>query len=435
MRAWSTAVVLALTGGALPASTAVHTVVQQDAWLEPRDAPQVSVSADGRFVAFASYARLAPADTNDARDVYVLDRRDNLVTLESIGWDRLAASAGSEHPRLSADARFLVFRAVLLDQASSGRVDIVLRDRASGSMRVVNLGVGGVGANGSSIDPTISADGRHVVFASHATNLVAGTDRNGSAADIYAFDARTGTLERVSLDGRGGQPDSGGSTTPSISRDGRLIAFASMANLDGTLGANERSPVSAVYVRDRQLGTTRRVSARASGTRTEGASSRPVLSADGRFVAFVSTDSALVPDDRNRLADVLLADLQTGGLTLVSRRAGGGSGNGASGNPAISADGRYIAFQSEASDLICSQDCPATLEDINLLWDVFVFDRRAATVARVSGGAGAGWMEPSIAPALAAGGELIAFSSRHPTEPTDLKNDFDLFLCSTAGGN
>ena len=431
------AMAVVVAPGAAAPSRSVHTLLQQDPWLDPLDPASSSVSADGRSVAFTSYARLASADTNSHRDIYVLDRDDGRVTLESVTASGSAAQADSAHPRLSGDGRWLVYQTTLSEAGASGQASIVLRDRSTGAARVLDTGLDGQRADGSSSAPAISEDGRHVVFVSYATNLISGTDQNGSSADIYAFDQVAGTLSRVSIDHAGLQARDGGSVTPTVSGDGRYVAFASVANLDGRevstrIVNGTRRPASSIYLRDRHRGTTTRVPALAAGGRApEGASWMPAISADGRFIAFVS-DASLTPDDRNRSSDIFVADVHDGSLTLVSRAAGGGSANGSSGNPAISADGRLVVFQSNASDILCPRHCDDASEDINLLWDVFQFDVRAKALARVSGGDGGGWMEASIGPAIDASGALVVFSSRHPTEPSDRKNDFDLFLCGSA---
>lgn len=158
-----------------------------------------------------------------------------------------------------------------------------------------------------------------------------------------------------------------------------------------------------------------------------------MLSGDGRYVVFVSAVADFVSGDRNRSSDIFLADMQLGSIELVSRNHSGGSGNGASRGPFVSADGRVIAFQSLASDLICSP-CSRALEDINLLWDVFVLDRQTGTMTRVSTDAAGGWMEPSTGPVLDSSGNLVAYSSRHPIDAADTLNDFDLFVLLRAGG-
>jgi Tol biopolymer transport system component len=154
----------------------------------------------------------------------------------------------------------------------------------------------------------------------------------------------------------------------------------------------------------------------------------PVVSADGRFVAFASRATNLTPRDRNKSSDVFLYEIETGALTLVSRAAGGGPANGSSLTPAISADGRFVAFQSDASDMACARDCRPASEDINLLPDVFIFDRLSGQISPVSLGRHGPWMEESAAPAIDANGTVVAFTSRHPISPLDVLNDFDLFV-------
>jgi Tol biopolymer transport system component len=226
----------------------------------------------------------------------------------------------------------------------------------------------------------------------------------------------TGHLGRINLASGGGDPlPSGVRVTPSLSADGRFVAFGAAAR--PSTGHAPR-PLSQVYVRDNQLNTTFRVS--------EGW--RPVISADGRYVAFVSGATNLVAGDRNRSPDVFLADLKTGSIELVSRSATGGSANGRSMAPALSADARFVAFQSEASDLVCARHCAPADDDINLLWDVFVLDRRDHSMTRLSADAAGGWMEASVGPSVDSAGDVMAFSSRHPTDAADVKNDFDLFV-------
>jgi hypothetical protein len=149
----------------------------------------------------------------------------------------------------------------------------------------------------------------------------------------------------------------------------------------------------------------------------------------GRLVAFVSQATNLVPRDTNRAADVYLHDVDTGQTTLVSRSARGGSATGSSRLPALSADGRFVAFVSDAADLACVGRCPSRLLDLNLVADVYVFDTLRHALARVSGArARSPWWEVSTGPSLDAAGRVIAFSSRHPIDPSDVTHDFDLFV-------
>jgi Tol biopolymer transport system component len=182
-----------------------------------------------------------------------------------------------------------------------------------------------------------------------------------------------------------------------------------------------------VYVRDTDAHVTRRISIGRDGAVANGGSYAAAISGDGHHVAFVSEATNLVPRDDNRFPDVFLHDLGSRTTLLVSRSASGGSANGPSGNPAISMDGSYVAFQSDASDLTCSGRCSDTARDINLLSDVFLFDRVRRTTTRLSTGRQP-WMEPSAGPSISDTGAVVAFSTRHPIDADDTHNDFDLFV-------
>ena len=151
------------------------------------------------------------------------------------------------------------------------------------------------------------------------------------------------------------------------------------------------------------------------------------ISGDGRYVAFVSDATDLVRGDHNRAPDVFLFDLRTRSTVLVSRSEGDGSANGTSRHPAISAAGTVVTFQSDASDLTCSKRCAAEMRDINLVTDVFILDVRSLMVRRVSTGRRS-WREPSIGPSVDGLGAVVAFSSRHPRDSRDDRDDYDLFV-------
>ncbi len=311
---------------------------------------------------------------------------------------------------------------------------MVLRDRREDTNTVIAGVPSGADENAWTADAAISEDGRTVVFESTMMSLVAGRDENSVGRDIYLFDVPTGVLRRVSVDSAGRQSAEGSSFSPAVNADGRYVAFTSTSGLDGPRvvlsggSAASRRPLSQVYVRDTRLNVTRRVSVCPRGTAPNGRSWHPAISGDGRYVAFVSDATNLVPGDRNRSGDVFLHDTITGSTVLVSHKVKGGTANGASALPAISADGAVVAFQSDASDLVCIKQCGVAVEDINLLPDVFLFNRATAVVTRVSSDRTGGWMAPSVAPALDASGRVVTFTSRHPTGPSDDRNDFDLFV-------
>jgi Tol biopolymer transport system component len=417
-----------------PGPATLLTVPQRDPQ-RPRSASTVvSLSADGRYVAFSSFARLAPADGDDRSDIYVLDRATGAVTIESLQLDGRPLDAECRHPGLSQDGRTLVFEVAEL---SLGAVStIVLRDRARDESRYIGRTRAGGLPQAASMQPTISDDGQFVAFASNARDLVAGDGPAVAPRDVYRYAVASGGIERVSVDARGAPPAAGQSVQPRLSGDGRFVAFASSADLtDGPPRLHPRRYASSparmepyqLYVRDMRRGVTRLVSLARGGSAPDGISLDPSISSDGRFVAFTSLATNLVPGDRNQSSDVFLFELASGELSLVSRSAAGGTANGHSSSPAVSADGRFVAFQSDASDLLCARQCRGEQEDIDLVSDVFLLDRRSGLATLVSGGATA-WMEESGAPALDARGTVVAFASRHPIDRDDLAHDFDLFV-------
>ena len=401
------------------------------------DLPETAgISTNGQFVAFASRARLVPFDSDSHTDIYVLDRQTTAVTLESVVTD--AAPLGdSLRPSISGDGRFVVFEAI---PRSPGPIDedphtqIMLRDRRHGTTRMLTVGRDGAPGDRNSSHPVISADGRVVAFESAATNLAAGGGSDRGGHDIYVITLATGVIARGSLDDRSRPSPVGFSVSPTISADGRYVAFTSSAMLDGAPLTPERAanappvlPTNQVFVRDLERGLTRLVSALPNGRRPNGASYLPAISGDGRWVAFVSSATDLVAGDRNDVSDVYLRDLVTSTTRLVSA-AGDRTGDGGSTSPALSHTGRFVAFQSEASDLVCREHCRPADQDVNLVSDVFVFDRDSRLVARLSVDQDGGWMEPSVRPAMDPSGRMVVFSSRHPTDEQDLGNDSDLFV-------
>jgi Tol biopolymer transport system component len=427
-------IAVAETSGAL-------VIRQADAWRNHIETTGVAVSSDGRFVAFVSYARLLPVDTNQLSDIYVFDARSGHVTLESIAKDGRRADAGSFHPSLSADGRIVAFDSTarnLVDRpVRGGQSHIYVRDRARGETRLVSVGIDGAMPDGGSFSPSISGDGATVAFESNATNLVDAPDTNSVGADVYIADLARETIERVSVNSAGEQAPLGTSFTPSLSADGMLVAFTSTADIEcaGDAAAcppwcQDTNGLPDVYVRNRRDGSTRRLTRGADGDETLAPSHHPALSRNGRFVAFVSAAENLVANDQNRADDVFLQNLETGETTLVSRRAGGGApGNGRSLQPDVSADGQLVGFQSTASDLVCARRCaPADVDD-NDTWDVFLFDAGTGRTTRVSATPGGqAWRQPSAGVRLDAAGRLVAFQSREPGGAHDRRKDYDLFV-------
>lgn len=404
----------------------VLTVAQHDDLRAARSPRTADVSTDGRFVAFQSWARLVDADTDDLLDIYVLDCLTGRVTLESGDADVEAENA---HARINGDGRFVVFESRATRQERMPRMDILLRDRALAATRSLTAASQREDAYTWSRAPDISDDGRRVVFSSAATTLVPGADMNGSLEDVYVVDLPDGRISRASLSAAGAQLAAGSSGLASISGDGTVVAFASNAPLDGGTDVDPRAPAHRqVFVRDLAARTTVRASRTPSGAAPNGDSSQVSVSGDGRYVVYGSDADNILARDTNRDTDVFLFDRVTGQTTHVSRGAGGAPPNGTAANPVISADGRLVVFQSDAGNLVCSARCTAASEDVNLLFDVFIWDRTTGRTIRASEDELGGWMDWSAGPAIDGSGRVIAFSSRHPIDDHDRRHDLDLFV-------
>ncbi len=367
-----------------------------------------SISADGRFVAFYSLAtNLVSGDTNSKFDIFVHDRQTGTTERVNVATGGGQADDDSYNPAISADGRFVAFESNATDLVSgdtNGVRDVFVHDRQTGTTERVNVATGGGEANNGSYTPAISADGRFVAFYSDATNLVSG-DTNGTI-DIFVHDRQTGTTERVSVATNGDQATGGDSFGPAISADGRFVAFESDAtNL--VSGGGDSNGNRDIFVHDRQTGTTERVSVATGGGQADSGSFLPAISADGRFVAFQSTATNLVSGDNNGDPDIFVHDRQTGTTERVSVATGGTEATGYSYSPAISADGRFVAFYSYAADLVGGGG------DTNGKADVFVHDRQTGTTERVSvatGGTEAIGGDSAI-PAIGADGRFVAFYS------------------------
>jgi Tol biopolymer transport system component len=327
-----------------------------------------SISSSGRYTAFESLAsNLVAGDANGVWDVFVRDAVNGTTVRVSVSSGGVEGDADSRLAAISADGRYVAFESLasnLVPGDTNGVSDVFVHDTTTGTTTLVSADASGVPGNAASSWASISADGRFVAFESAATNLVA-SDTNG-AVDVFVKDMLTGALARVSVDTTGAEAN-GASDDPSISPDGHCVAFESLAS---NLVPADGNGMTDVFVRDLTSGVTTRVST--SSTGVEGNSQSLVvgnhhLSFDGRYVAFESVASNLVAGDTNGTSDVFVHDRITGATERVSVTTSGVQGNSNSRGPSISADGRFIVFESSANNLV--------LGDNNLMWDVFLRDR------------------------------------------------------------
>jgi Tol biopolymer transport system component len=356
------------------------------------------ISGDGRYVAFGSGAsNLVAGDTNHnppsptaspetvGRDVFVYDRTTGATTRESVSSDGTQAAcfttggalttcggggAALSDPDLNADGRFVAFSANannLVAGDTNGQADVFLRDRQAGTTTRVNLTVtNGQSAGGASLDPSISADGRYVAFRSNATNLVPG-DTNAQP-DVFVRDTVANTTVRASVTNEGAQATGGGSLLPSISADGRHVAFSSAAT---NLVPGDTNGRPDIFVRDLVAGTTTRVSVATGGGQADDGSFVPSISGNGRYVAFDSPSTNLVAGDTNGVSDIFVHDRETGTTTRASVTRLLGQADKGSFFPSLDLGGRFVAFGSDATNLVAG--------DTNEGPDAFVHDRTQPT--------------------------------------------------------
>lgn len=423
-------------------------------------------SADGRFVVFASEGtNFFPGqlDTNNATDIFLLDRTTGATTLVSHVPDAAttAGDAVSDSPVISADGRWIAYASRATDLIAGGAdanlaADIFLYDRTTNNTQLVSHTAlaAGVAATDGSETPLLSGDGRFVVYASRAVDLVTGQSDGNAGTDIFLFDRESGANRLVSH--ASGAPTIAGSDysfAPNISRDGQRIAFYSAA-LNLVAGQdNNLNSIQHLFLYDRAADTSQLVDhesgvpARTSNGNTGSTVSEDpaYFSADGRFLAFVSNSSNLFAGqiDTNANDDIFLFDRIANTTTLVSRAASDANttGDDYSYSPSIDADGSHVAYRSGSTNLVAGQI------DTNTFQDVFVFARATGANTLVShflgapataGNGGSGDAPRVGSPAISPDGRAIVFKSG----ATDLIADHldsnglnnDLFLFDLATG-
>ena len=363
-----------------------------------------SISADGRYVAFASAAStLVAGDTNATEDVFVYDRvarSSERVSVSSLGGEGNGNSYG---PAISADGRYVAFTSAasnLTPGDDNGQFDIFVRDRVGKATVLVSVGPQGAKGDGPSVAPSISGDGRFVAFESDAATLVP-DDTNGTG-DVFVRDVVTAVTRRLSLAGNGQQTESP-SFGAAVSADGSALAFESFSS---RLVPGDTNGALDVFVAELPTGTISRISLATDGGQGNERSYSPSISADGRMVAFSSFADNLVPDDTNGLLDVFLRRLDQQTTTRLSVGHGGAQGDGLSFAPVVSADGALVVFSSEAGNLVA--------DDSNGARDVFVASTDSAGLTRLSRPGKSRRAQgdgPSLGPVVDASGVVVAFAS------------------------
>lgn len=377
-------------------------------------AGDLHLSADGRYAVFTTAKRLVPADTNNYADVYLRDLQTGGTTLVSVGLTGPANAGSSGGIAISADDHHVAFgsdASNLVSGDTNGQQDVFVRDLTTRTTSLVSVHLDSA-TNGTypSSSPVISADGRYIAFSSGASNLVA-NDPHQPNVDVFLRDLGTGRTTQVTTTGRFpvGMYGYPGSYVNAITADGRYVLFKSNGF---ELVPNYGGGVQDAYVWDRDTSTTRLVSLGVDGHssrtgRSDANGSRgTAISADGRYVAFDSDAVNMVANDTNNVDDVFVRDLQTNNTTLVSAGPGGSPPpDGASGSSSMSADGRYVAFMS-TSKLLGPTVPP------KFAYHIYQLDLQAGMVSLVDvSAAGTVANADSEYPSLSADGHSVTFES------------------------
>jgi Tol biopolymer transport system component len=311
------------------------------------------ISNDGRFVVFSSTSNnLSPGDTNGLADVFVRDLLLGTTTIVSLDAAGGPANGASGTPVISADGRYIAFESAasdLIATDTNGTTDIFVRDMVAGVTVRASVGTGGVqGFNGSSLRPQISADGQVVSFDSAATTLVAG-DTNG-VRDVFVRNLSTGVTVRASVSDTGAQLTDQSLGPAPLSSNGSFICFSSFANT--VVPGDTNFSVDLFTKTVGSDASVARITVNPiTGVQANFGSTRPAMTPDGRFIVFVSSATNLVAGDTNTRDDIFQYDGLVGTITRVNLSTGGAQANNSSGTPAISNDGRFVVFASNANNL------------------------------------------------------------------------------------
>jgi List-Bact-rpt repeat protein/VPS62-like protein/thrombospondin type 3 repeat protein/WD40 repeat protein len=332
------------------------------------------ISANGRYITFTSHANnLVPDDNNNTSDIFIHDRIIGSTIRASLSSVGLEGNGSSQNSSISGDGRFVAFESrannlVSVDVNNPSYLNIYLRDTLLGITSIIGVASDGTlpGIFDFSKNPEISNDGRYIAFESDA--ILVGNDTN-SRNDIFVHDQLSGDTERVSIATDGSEGDHFFISNPTISADGRFVAFQSDAE---NLILNDTNNSEDIFVRDRLLNETTRVSISSEGGQADNYSEYPAISADGRFISFTSAATNLVLDDTNPFEDIFVHDRGNNTTRMISVTSNGTKGNNFFlGVSSISADGRYITFPSDADNLV--------LNDENNTTDSFLVEQLLVT--------------------------------------------------------
>jgi hypothetical protein len=357
---------------------------------------------DGSIVAFHTFATsFASGDTNSEREVFIYDRNADVLTLISRSLTGGVPNGGSRVATITPDGRYVAYHSAasnLVPGDTNGWLDCFVYDRQTGVTELVSVSSNELQGNNESAFPAISADGRYVAFTTAATNTNLVPGDTNSQQDVVVRDRLLGTTERVSVSSSGAQGNGFTDFVTDISLDGRYVVFVSRST---NLVSGDTNGLQDTFVRDRTLGITTRVSVSSSGVQANAASFQPALAGDGRYVTFTTSASNLVAGPVGAVENVYVHDMQTGTTTLITRGLNGSVPNANSTQPVMSADGRYVSFQTVASNLFAG--------DTNGFVDMIVHDRLTGATAPILAANGALPNNHTSIASISRDGRRIAF--------------------------
>jgi Cadherin-like/Domain of unknown function (DUF4114) len=370
-----------------------------------------SISADGRYVAYESLANnLVAGDTNSKSDIFVYDRQTNTNQRVSLANNGDQGNNSSARPVISADGRYVTFESSATNLVTGGtrQPNIFVRDLQAGTTELVSVNSSGIESNFGSSRASISADGRYVSFFSFSPNLIPeNTSSSATSGNLFIRDRQAGTTKLVSagISGNAANALAGGDSLASISADGRYVAFDSSAS---NLIAGDTNNLRDVFVRDLQTNTTQRVSIDNSGNQLDTSSSNPVITADGKSVAFNTAAS-------NTARDTISVRDLVAGTTSIAVRDNGSASLIPGAGLAASADGRFITY--------------IGLNSTSNGYALKVYDRQRAGITDEIVNVPLTSTGPLLAGySISADGQFVSFASGSPLVTGDTNNVADVFV-------
>ena len=404
------------------------------------------ISSNGRYVAFHSGAsNIVPNDKNNQQDVFVYDREMQTMERISVATDGTEANHYSQNASISGDGRYVAFMSLasnLVEEKDENyQVDVFLHDRINKTTKLVSKSLDGEAGNTKSLNPVISKNGGHIVFESFAHDLIK-NDQNENA-DVFIYNLENEDIELVSITSDEQQANHG-SSTPSISADGRFVVYHSAArNLvpeDNKRSDAEEWNFSDVFLRDRKLNKTELISVNLDGMPGNHPSFHASISGDGRHVAFTSMATDLVKDypqtsiyvgGKGRVArrvDIYVRDRKTNTTRLVSATSDGKPGNHQSQAPKISTDGRYVSFQSAASNFVNNAMPGVTIN----IYRKDLLENKIEVVTKFDGPREANVMAAHSS--VSANGAMVVFDTNYGHKGAQLARKSDVYLWNAETG-